>query len=267
MIMKSNNIIRSSVYVLVLLLILLGSGCSGAVSIEENNSSWTENTLMIDTVMETESYLYDTGNPGTTIAVVGGIHGSETAGFKAAQSLKDNAEDLIQSGRILFIPRANNLATEQALRYPKDMMDLNRAFTGQGDSDLTLALAKEIKEAVVSVSPDLVIDHHESLNNYKNGRLGNTLIVSDYEDNLFEGLTMIDLVNPELKSQASIELPFILESNPPVGSINKTLTQEQGYLVVTIETNRKLELESRIQQQLIIAKTLIDHYSTENTRK
>jgi len=251
--MKGNNMRKKlSIGIIAILILTIVLG----FTFKTDGSGWSEQVIMSDTEVETNVYHFDTGLPGKTIVVVGGIHGDETAGFKAAESLKNEAELLIEAGDIYFIPRANQLATELDLRYPKHLMDLNRAFDGEGESDLTLQLASEIKEMISSTNPDFVIDHHESRDSYKNGRLGNTLIVADYNDNLFEGLMMIDLINPKLDEDEA----FILESNPPVGSINDTLSSE-NLLVVTIETNRKLLLEKRVEEQRIIAKTLIKYYS------
>lgn len=219
--------------------------------------TWSTDILMEGTDFETSVFHYDTGVPGQTLFIVGGIHGNETAGFKAATILKEEATSLIKEGDLYFLPEANKPAIANELRYPKSEMDLNRAFTGEGDFESTLNLAREIKSYVIQASPDLVIDHHESLNNYKNKRLGNTLIVSDVNYNLLEGLDMIELI----VDMESADIPFILESNPPVGSINRTLSEENDMLVVTIETNRKLPLETRIDQQLEVARRLIDHYS------
>ncbi len=237
---------------LVCMSLVLVAACS-----QEDPRTMTQEVLLEGTDMATKAYTYDTGLPGKTIVVVGGIHGNETAGFQAAEVLNEDPWSLISEGVIHFIPSAHTQAIAADLRYPKETMDLNRAFLGEGDHQPTLDLAKAIRTWVVDKQPDFVIDHHESLDSYKNGRLGNTLILADAGENLFEGLVMVDLVNPLL----DVDLPFIMESSPPVGSFNKTLSEEDGLLVVTIETNRKLPLEERVDQQLIIAKELIRHYS------
>jgi hypothetical protein len=90
-----------------------------------------------------------------------------------------------------------------------------------------------------------------------NKRLGNTIILTDVKDNLLSGLEILDIINPQIVD----DLPFIIETNPPIGSINRTLSEELEILVVTIETNRELDLEKRIEEQLIVATSIIEYIS------
>ncbi len=231
-------------YLLLLCFFLLGCQSIEEVSIQP------------DSDMATKAYYYDTGIEGKSIVIVGGIHGDEIAGWQAADLLHKSLKTYITSGKVLIIPHVNQVAINEERRYGENYGDLNRTFLGEGDKE-SVALSNEIRERIYEFEPDLIIDHHESLNNYMNKRLGNTIIITDVKNNLLSGLEILDIINPQIED----DLPFIIETNPPIGSINRTLSEELEILVVTIETNRELELNKRIEEQLIVATSIIEYIS------
>ena len=70
---------------------------------------------------------FDSGNPGPTLIVVGGVHGSEPAGVKAGERVLERISDCgaTLSGRIVFL-RGNVDALAAGCRYID--MDLNRMW-------------------------------------------------------------------------------------------------------------------------------------------
>lgn len=201
---------------------------------------------------ETEAFYYDSHREGKKVVIVGGIHGNELAGWKAADQIKDSYESYISSGELLIIPHMNEPAIQAERRYAETHTDLNRSFLGEGDEE-TVELSKALKDLIIAFEPDLIIDHHESLNNYKNGRLGNSLIVTDVANNVLDIFDVLDILNPTIVD----DIAFTLDANPPEGSFNKTLSDELDILVITIETNRKLDLEKRIEEQLLCVKAIL----------
>lgn len=231
-------------YLLILCVFLLGCQAVEEVSI------------LPDSLMTTKAYYYDTGVSGKNIVIVGGIHGDEIAGWRAADLILDSLTKYITRGKVLIIPHVNQVAINEERRFGQTFGDLNRTFLGEGDAS-SVALSEAISQTIISFEPDVIIDHHESLNNYKNKRLGNTIIVADVDDNILSALEILDVINAQIED----DIPFIIETNPPIGSINRTLSERLQVLVVTIETNRTLDLEKRIEEQLIVASSIIEYIS------
>ncbi|MBI9010850.1 MAG: succinylglutamate desuccinylase/aspartoacylase family protein [Clostridiales bacterium] len=215
-----------------------------------------EVAIQPDSDMATKAYYYDTGIEGKNIVIVGGIHGDEIAGWQATDLIRQSLKTYISSGKVLIIPHANQIAINEKRRYGEAYGDLNRTFLGDGDKT-SVDLSQEISDRIREFEPDIILDLHESLNNYMNKRLGNTIILTDVKDNLLSGLEILDIINPQIVD----DIPFIIETNPPIGSINRTLSEELEILVVTIETNRELKLEKRIEEQLIVATSIIEYIS------
>jgi hypothetical protein len=104
----------------------------------------------------TEGYIIDAAEPGPTVVILGGIHGDEVAGYRAANAAVDWDPD---RGTLVVIPEANAVAVERGTRS-SGSGDLNRQFpTGR---DPTTPLARELWEIITEVDPDLVIDLHTS---------------------------------------------------------------------------------------------------------
>lgn len=60
------------------------------------------------TAGDTEVYLYDSGKPGGTVFIGGGVHANEAAAFLAPVVIIENLE--VKKGRVVIIPRLNNSA-------------------------------------------------------------------------------------------------------------------------------------------------------------
>lgn len=246
--------------ILLLIFILILTGCS---VVEEAEIPLDSKVIMEGTEMETLAYYHNPDGDGKRFAIVGGIHGNETAGWTAAEEMVQDIVKTYPGASILFIPHANELSIQQGKRYGEGHEDLNRAFTGEGEDEMTLKLAEELKEVIIEFDPMLVIDHHESKNNYLNTdgkyQLGNTVIITDYEDNVMHLLFILDAINEEIVD----DIPFILEANPPHGSFNRTMTDELGVFVATIETNRQLPLEKRVEEQKIVVNNILEYFAKE----
>ncbi|EJN60413.1 PKD domain-containing protein [Halogranum rubrum] len=98
---------------------------------------------------------------GPTVMVVGGLHGDEVAGYRAAG---DISEWDIESGQLVVIPEVNTRAIERGTRTPADGVDLNREFPVGRDP--TYELAQAIWSVVVQYDPDVFVDLHESTELY-----------------------------------------------------------------------------------------------------
>src|SRR5690606_6530295 len=85
----------------------------------------TTRVLRRGTSQATPAYIIRSGNPGPTVVIVGGVHGSETAGWRAAEEIKDWT---IDRGTLVVIPRATRPAVRRPRRTGPAGIDLNRRF-------------------------------------------------------------------------------------------------------------------------------------------
>ncbi len=109
------------------------------------------------TEQETTMYTIRSGKQGPTAFVVGGMHGNEESGYRAAQDVRRWD---IDAGTLVVLPEANVPAIEEQRREWPGEMDLNRQFPiGEPPKN---ALAKEIWSAITGHSPDVIIDLHSS---------------------------------------------------------------------------------------------------------
>lgn len=251
--------IRKVLSAICLMLILLLSGCAKKdkkVQITKSNK-----TILTGTIYETSVYYFKTNIEGPKILILGGIHGDELAGWHTATRMLEYS---FEYGEVVILPRANFLATQLELRYPGQndnalydgilYSDLNRAFPGKSSGTKTDKIAYELAKFVDEEKPDIVLDLHESRRNYVDGLLGNQVIYGNVKSSMYA----LDLVE-EFNSifETSNKVKFRVDSNPPQGSFNEYCSQDKNRIVFTLETDRRLDLEERIMQQMTLIKTFL----------
>jgi predicted deacylase len=141
-----------------------GSGVlagSQRVSAQATRSNYT---IRRGTDEETAVYVTDSGEPGPTVMVVGGMHGDEPNGFTSAGKIR---EWNIDAGRLVALPKANVKGIQAETRCYDDDTDLNRQFPS--GSEPTTALAREIWDVIVNEDIDFLIDLHSSYGIYNSG--------------------------------------------------------------------------------------------------
>lgn len=234
----------------------------------EITNEHTTYSILEDTIYETTVHKFKSNVEGPRVAIVGGIHGDEIAGWKAALELvkRNNFK-----GEVLIIPQAHILADTLEHRYPGyryDVIntkehdgikysDLNRTF-GLGKNNVTQTIADAIEKAVTDFNPDYIIDLHESRRSSTDASsplLGDLIIYGNSNSSLFAEDMVYEFNKNCLKPR---ETAFGTDTNPPVGSFcnhfGKTFPKA---IVFTIETNREYyngkdtaDLSRRIEQQL-----------------
>ena len=280
------------------LLLLIGilSSCgnvttseSNPVSTDEIESSTTEiiNSvetwkILEDSIYETAVYKFTSNVPGKKYAIVGGIHGDEVAGWKAALQLKERRDF---TGEVLIIPQASILACKREERYPGrglggivngvSYKDLNRNFPGDPNGNVTKQIAHAISETVKDFNPDVVVDLHESLRSSSSSffdqdtssRLGDLLIYGNSWTSLFTQSVIEDYNKLYLKEG---DYPFGTDTYAPSNSFNTYFGKlYEDRIVITIETTRYINDTTaknegrRIEQQLelidMIMKYAVDY--------
>lgn len=243
----------------------------------------TSSVLLEGTKWETAVHKYVVDKPGPKIAIVGGIHGDEKAGWTAGLELveKFNADMKGICGEILLIPQANIVADKAVNRYPGistavngvatydgvQYSDLNRSFPDGRAAEATVAtvtVSDAVRLAVEGFNPDYVIDLHESLHSYAESNsknLGDTLIFKNKALFMSE---LLDYYNKQYKADGDYD--FTSNPSSTAGSFNLYFTNlYKGKVVFTVETNRgnkngvdTIDLKKRVTQQLNILNALFD---------
>ena len=226
--------------------------------------------ILADTAYETMAYKYTTNKEGPTIAIVGGIHGDELAGWNAGLQLVEKIKTEVGvRGTILLIPQANILADNAKHRYQVsgyDFSDLNRSFPLDRYStakEETIKISTAIKDAVEAVDPDYIIDLHESYHSWVNMEVGETRTLGDTliaNNNSRFMRQLIRHYNENYKLEG--ENDFRQESANQKGSFNYYFTNTYpDKTVFTVETNRNEDrnaLDTRVRQQLNVLEALFD---------
>ncbi len=149
--------IRSSKQLLLASLLLICQQCIASAQTPEGR-------LAPDTPWATPYYIIDTDQPGPTVLVVGGTHGNEPAGARAAAQVMHWP---IVKGRLIVVPRANVRGLNANSRYvpgaDRANRDLNRNFPGPNvkSGEPRGVLAWSMWRLVQKHKPDWVLDLHE----------------------------------------------------------------------------------------------------------
>ena len=195
---------------------------------------------------------------GPCIFIVGGIHGDETAGWKAAERLKEEVR--LTRGTLYILSPANRSGAEADQRYVVNSGDLNRAFPGDPkSSEAASRIAAAMYREIERIQPDLVLDLHESkylLGTNQGYGLGNTLIYTD--DSKISDLLLDFLIANEEDNVCSEE--FALTTPGIAGSFNRVVTDQLEIPVITTETWRGYELPHRIGDQMDIVSFCLRYY-------
>lgn len=219
-------------------------------------------TIMTGTTLETTVYVFKSNVEGPTVFITGGTHGDELAGWHTALKLLER-DDF--RGTVIIIPRLNRLACEREERYPKTTdengvkyTDLNRSFPGKEDGTMTQRLAYAIQEEILKYNPKYVIDLHESLKSYASGgsRLGDQLLYGNARSALLCE-EIIEIYNT--KYLAAGDVPFMLDGPGVEHSLNYWVGTVQNKIEFTVETNRQLTLDKRIEQQTNVLNAFFEY--------
>ncbi|MFC4356643.1 succinylglutamate desuccinylase/aspartoacylase family protein [Halobium salinum] len=113
--------------------------------------------LMEGTDDETPLVRIDAPEAGPTVVLVGGLHGDEVGGWRAATAA---TEWTIDAGSLVVIPKAAIRAVEARQRMHPEWGNANRMFPL--DAEPRSPLGTALWEAVEASDPDYVVDLHSS---------------------------------------------------------------------------------------------------------
>lgn len=105
----------------------------------------------------------ESGIPGPTLLVIGGIQGDEPGGFTAASMLVTNYK--VKSGSVWVVP---NLNFESIIKRSRGIHgDMNRKFNVLSKKDPEFSEVQKIKKIILSKNVDIVINLHDGSGFYK----------------------------------------------------------------------------------------------------
>lgn len=107
-------------------------------------------------------YIYDSNNPGKTIAIIGGTHGNEPIGSIVIRDLiikLNNKEIILKSGKLILIPDVNYCALRTGIRMIPGIGDLNRKYPKNIHENSRCPINNKIMNLIKDA--DFVLDFHE----------------------------------------------------------------------------------------------------------
>ncbi|MDD4803069.1 MAG: succinylglutamate desuccinylase/aspartoacylase family protein [Syntrophomonas sp.] len=223
-------------------------------SVQAATSTKTK-TIAAGTKYATKLYIIKSSNPGPVVMIVGGVHGNEPAGYKAAAKVKNYS---IKKGTLLIIPQANKRAVA-AHKRSIGGNDLNRDFPtsryDKPDSTISKAIFKVVKDYDV----DWLMDMHEGVNYQKvrsSGSVGQSLIY--YPDTQTKKIAskIVRSFNKRIKTSYK---DFSLLRHPVSGSLASASAKVLGVNSFILETCTRDSLSNRINYQLKAANMLLGH--------
>ena len=191
---------------------------------------------------------------GPAVYVVAGVHGDETAGWRAGNLLKNAC---LRAGTLYIISPANVYGAANDQRKTAEERDLNRNFPGDADGCDAARIAAAIFSDIAQRQPALLLDLHEAHEASENGAdaLGNSLIC-DASGETGELIWEMLLASENGTLCAS---PLTLYGSPPRGSINRAVSELIDVPAITVETLRTEALAQRVRNQLEIVQYVLQY--------
>lgn len=117
--------------------------------------------LTASTKVRLPRYCLDSGRPGPTVVVVGGVHGDEYTGIELVFRIFDSLGPELSCGRLFGYPCLNPSGAERCERtLPELGGDLNRCFPGGERGAGASRYAHVVWQDIIKNKPDFVIDVH-----------------------------------------------------------------------------------------------------------
>ena len=212
-----------------------------------------QRALAAGTPYATPYYDNDSGVPGPTVVVVGGMHGNEPAGYMAARTF---ITLMPKKGRLIVIPEANALAVKAGTRTGSHPGDLNRDFPKSKSATPTSVLAESIWKLVKEAKPDYLFDLHEGYDFHKVNKesVGQSIIYYPTGDGASVAKAMQSAVNKGISNKNH---QFSLLKYPIKGSLARAAGLVLGTKAMIVETSRKQPLDTRVEQHVTMVKAAL----------
>jgi len=205
--------------------------------------------------------VYESGKPGPTVLVVGGVHGNEPAGASAAGQIQHWP---VKYGRLIVVPRANGPGLKAGTRFLPGVSlktrDLNRDFQ-KTDSDKGPIgdPAQALWKFVSGHKPDWLIDLHEGTDFHQiNGKsVGSSIIDVHSKASDVAVPLMLKAVNAAVSEPKK---KFVRLRYPVDGSLARAAHERLGAHAMICETTSKDQPRSqRARQHRLMMHALLVH--------
>nr|MBO2471257.1 hypothetical protein [Bacillota bacterium] len=225
------------------------------------------------TETRTEVYIIRAAEPGPTVMLVGGVHGSERSGWMVATEVAQEWE--IDRGTLVVIPQANKDAVRLNRRTGRDGRDLNRAFPRNRELNRSSdwLLAREIWNVVLEFQPEALLDLHEGWglreagDRFPGGTLsvGQTIIVYPAGDARDFAEHLINVLNTEhnpLYGRNGLTYNFRIIGPPVDGSLARKAGNDLGIPAFIAEPTqgRAGRYQTTLQQRQHWHRVIVEEY-------
>lgn len=205
----------------------------------------------------TAYYVQEGKEAGPTVLVVGGMHGDEPAGARAAAGV---AQWPIARGKLVVLPRANEAALKKHRRLSPEGEDrnLNRDFPQAAGEAAKGDLAKAIWQFVAELKPDWLLDLHESrgVRQQLKTSSGSTIIRDTKRATTTKAQAMLDAINATIEEA---DRKFVLLRGPVKGGIARSASDLLATHAMILETtSAKQPIELRVRQHQLMVRRLLD---------
>lgn len=208
----------------------------------------------------TTYHVTDSGRDGPVVLVVGGVHGNEPAGARAAEQIRHWP---ITRGRLVVIPSLNRLGLKANTRWfpdyrnDRNKRDLNRNFPRRdGDTQAVTPLCVAVWDFVKTQSPDWVFDLHEGFDFHSvNSKSVGSSVISFPQNRDFARRLQF-----AANSIAQPQKPFDLlaKSGPVQGSLARACGERLGARSFILETTFKSQpISLRTRQHRVMVSTAL----------
>tara|TARA_R110002096_G_scaffold203718_2_gene389021 strand:- start:4046 stop:4948 length:903 start_codon:yes stop_codon:yes gene_type:complete len=240
--------------------------------------SYRNGTIAEGTDWETRFYISDSGKPGPTVLIIGGMHGNEPAGSRAAEQILHWP---IVSGKLVVVPRANVLALAANKRLipgqPRGSGDLNRNFPQSHTSSATEVSPRGQPAAALwgfatKVQPDWVLDLHEGYEFHRSHKPPDGKKKSVGSSIIYRGGPELDPLAKRVVAAADATVTdpakrFSLLRRGPVDSgLARACINVMGAEAVILETTFKDQpMALRTRQHRAMANVILNHIGLINS--
>lgn len=204
---------------------------------------------------ETPYWIQDSQVAGPTVLVVGGVHGNEPAGSRAAEQISGWKPI---RGKLIVVPRVNRLGLEANTRWlpkyrsDKSLRDLNRNFPRKGRDEPQSELANALWEFANEHQPDWVFDLHEGFDFHRinSKSVGSSVIAFPRQKNF--ATQMVAEVNRVVPKEK--QFVVLAGSGPVAGSFARACGEKlnaQGFICETTTKLQPISTRARQHRQMI----------------
>ncbi|MCH2180131.1 MAG: BPL-N domain-containing protein [Mariniblastus sp.] len=200
----------------------------------------TQGTLGAGQSWENPWYQYDSLVKGPVVMILGGVHGNEPAGFRAAMQIRNWTVD---NGKLIVVPQVNKLGLTANIRWipefrnDRKLRDLNRNFPRQSDPKTKTEMAGALWEFIKDRKPDWVFDLHEGFDFHRVNpkSVGSSVIAFPEQAELANHLA--SAANRHIPPELAFSV--LAKSGPVDGSAARACREQIGTKSFILETTFK----------------------------